>query len=50
MTALGVVRRLRDRGIATTTPYERSYARVTPSIRNSPAEIETTLREIRALA
>ncbi|MCW5976428.1 MAG: aminotransferase class V-fold PLP-dependent enzyme [Bryobacteraceae bacterium] len=35
--------------IATATPYQPSYARLTPSIRNSPEEIETALREIRAL-
>ena len=51
MSARDIVGRLRQRGIiATTTPYARSHARVSPSIRNSPAEIETTLREIRALA
>lgn len=51
MSARDVVGRLRQRGIiATTTPYARSHARVSPSIRNSPAEIETTLKEIRALA
>ena len=46
-----VVERLKSRQIAaTTTPYVPTYARFTPSIRNSPAEIETVLREIRALA
>lgn len=46
----GVVDRLRRRGIiATTTPYAASHARLTPSIYNTPEEIETTLREIRAI-
>lgn len=46
-----VVRRLRDRNIiATTTPYSPSYPRITPSIRNTPHEIETALRAIRELA
>ena len=46
-----VVARLRaKRIIATTTPYATSYARVAPGLLNSPDEIETVLREIRALA
>ena len=46
-----VVRRLRERRvIATTTPYETSYARVAPGLLNSPEEVETALSEIRALA
>jgi isopenicillin-N epimerase len=45
------VRRLRSRGlIATVAPYAERYVRLTPSIRNSPAEIEAALREVRALA
>ena len=45
-----VVERLRRKSIvATTTPYAPSYARLTPSIRNSVAEVEAALREIRAL-
>jgi len=47
----GVVDRLRQRNIvATTTPYIPSYARLSPSIRNSPQEIDAVLTEIRALA
>ena len=46
-----VVGRLRSRGIvATTTPYADSHARVSPSIRNSPEEIEIKLSELRALS
>ncbi|HEX2271106.1 MAG TPA: aminotransferase class V-fold PLP-dependent enzyme [Pyrinomonadaceae bacterium] len=46
-----VVGRLRQRNIiSTVTPYAQSHARLSPSIRNSPAEIDITLREIRALA
>jgi hypothetical protein len=48
--ALEVVDRLRRRHIiATTMPYATSYARLTPSIYNTPEEIETTLRESRTL-
>ncbi|TAN50204.1 MAG: aminotransferase class V-fold PLP-dependent enzyme [Methylococcaceae bacterium] len=36
--------------IMTKTPYGRSYARLAPSILSSPAEIDTVLREIRAIA
>ena len=35
--------------IMTKTPYGRSYARLAPSILSSPEEIDTVLREIRAL-
>jgi selenocysteine lyase/cysteine desulfurase len=46
-----VVDRLLARGIvATVTPYAQPYARVAPSILNTPAEIDRTLRAIRALA
>ncbi|HEY2939505.1 MAG TPA: aminotransferase class V-fold PLP-dependent enzyme [Gaiellaceae bacterium] len=45
-----VIDRLLARGIvATVTPYAQSYARVAPSILNTPAEIDRTLRAIRAL-
>jgi isopenicillin-N epimerase len=45
-----VVRRLRERGIiATVTPYSPSYARVAPSILNTPAEIRRALDAIRKL-
>lgn len=50
MSAQSVVNRLRQRRIvATVTPYADSYARVAPSILNSPEEIETVLSAIRAL-
>ena len=46
-----VVRRLLDRRIiASTTPYGVSYARGAPSILNTPTEVDTFLREVRALA
>ena len=42
---------LRDQNIiATTTPYAVTYARLAPSILNTPAEIETTLQALRDLA
>lgn len=45
-----VVSRLRAKNIITTTsPYQVSYARVTPALFNTPAELETVLAEIRAL-
>ena len=51
MSPREVVGRLRQRNIiATVTPYAQSHARISPSIRNSPQEIEITLREIRMLA
>ena len=46
-----VVRRLLERRIiASTTPYGVSYARAAPSILNTPTEVDTFLREVRALA
>jgi isopenicillin-N epimerase len=51
MAPTRVVDRLHARGIiATVTPYTPSYARLAPSILNTPAEIERTLRALRALA
>ncbi len=45
-----VVAYLLARGIvATVTPYTPSYARVSPSILNTPAEIQRTLRALNAL-
>jgi len=45
-----VVTRLHAKKIlATTTPYAVTYARVAAGIMVSPAEVETTLKEIRAL-
>jgi selenocysteine lyase/cysteine desulfurase len=46
-----VVKALRRRGIvASVTPYATQYARVAPGLLNSPAELETVLKEIHALA
>jgi len=51
LTPPEVVERLRaKRIIATATPYVPSYARVSASILNTPAEIDTALRAIRTLA
>lgn len=45
-----VVEKLRQRNIAgSVTPYATKYARLAPSLINSPKEIETTLEEIRKL-
>ena len=45
-----VVEKLRQRGIVgSVTPYATKYARLAPSLINSPKEIETTLAEIRNL-
>jgi isopenicillin-N epimerase len=46
-----VVKRLAARKIiASVTPYATEYARVSPGILNTPAEIDTFLREVRAMA
>jgi isopenicillin-N epimerase len=45
-----VARLLEKRIVASTTPYATSYARLAPGLLNSPAEVETALREIAALA
>jgi len=46
-----VVTELRRRGIvASVTPYRTQYARMAPSLLNSPAEIETVLKEIHDLS
>jgi selenocysteine lyase/cysteine desulfurase len=46
-----VVKRLKDKKIiATTTPYVTSYARLAPGLLDSPADVDTALREVRALA
>jgi len=45
-----VARLLARRIIASTSPYRNPCARLSPSLLNSPEEIETALREIRALA
>jgi len=45
-----VVAELRRRGIvASVTPYATQYVRLAPGLLNSPAEIETVLKEIRSL-
>jgi isopenicillin-N epimerase len=45
-----VVGRLREKQIiASVTPYAVRHARLTPSIRNTPEEIERVLSEVRAL-
>ena len=45
-----VVKRLLEKKIiASTAPYKNSCARLAPSLLNTPEEIETTLRQIRAL-
>jgi selenocysteine lyase/cysteine desulfurase len=50
MTAEEVVKRLFDRRIiASTSPYPAPCVRLAPSLLNSPEEIDTTLRELRAL-
>jgi len=45
-----VARLLQRRVIASETPYAAQYVRVAASVLNTPEEIDTTLREIRALA
>jgi len=46
----GVVERLHDKRIvASKTPYATSYARLAPGLLNSSEDVETVLREIRAL-
>jgi isopenicillin-N epimerase len=46
-----VVKRLHEKHIiASTAPYKESYARLAPSLLNTPEEIETTLRHIRAIS
>lgn len=51
MKSEAVVKRLLEkRVVASTAPYKNSYARIAPSLLNTPEEIETTLRHIRALA
>jgi selenocysteine lyase/cysteine desulfurase len=46
-----VVTELRRKGIvASVTPYATQYARVAPGLLNSETEIETVLKEVRAIA
>jgi isopenicillin-N epimerase len=50
LAAAEVVKRLHARKIiASVTPYATAYVRFSPGILNSPEEMETVLREIRAL-
>jgi selenocysteine lyase/cysteine desulfurase len=45
-----VVKRLRERRIvASTSPYKVTYARLAPSLVNDPTQVESALREVRAL-
>jgi selenocysteine lyase/cysteine desulfurase len=49
-SAAAVVNRLRERRIvASVAPYSVPHVRLTPSIQNTPAEIEAVMQEIRAL-
>jgi selenocysteine lyase/cysteine desulfurase len=51
MAPAEVIKRLHARKIiASVTPYAAAYARFSPGILNTPEEIETVLREVRALA
>jgi len=45
-----IERLLRRRIIASETPYATQYVRVAASVLNTPEEVDTALREIRALA
>jgi isopenicillin-N epimerase len=45
-----VKRLLQHRIVASTTPYGTSFARLAPSVVNTPNEIDATLRAIRAMA
>jgi isopenicillin-N epimerase len=50
MSPAAAVRRLRARGIiSSTTPYSPSYARLSPGLLNTPAEVDATLAAIREL-
>jgi len=51
LTPPQAVARLKAQGIvaSTTPPYKYGYARVTPSLWNTPEEVDATLRAIRAL-
>jgi selenocysteine lyase/cysteine desulfurase len=45
-----VVKRLHEKRIvASSTPYQTSYARLAPGLLNSPADVDAALREVRAL-
>lgn len=51
LSAGNAVRRLRDRKIiASAAPYATPHVRLTPGIRNSPAEVDTALGAVREMA
>jgi len=52
LTPTQTVERLKARGIvaSVTPPYKYEYARVTPSLWNTPGEVDTTLRAIHSLS
>lgn len=51
MKSADVVKRLHEKKIiASTAPYREGYVRLAPSLMNTPEEIETTLKEIKAMA
>ncbi len=51
MRQVEVVERLAQKGIiASSTPYNVSYARLTPGLLNTPEEVDRTLAEVRELA
>jgi isopenicillin-N epimerase len=52
LTPKQTVAKLKDLGIlaSTTPPYKYEYARVTPSLWNTPAEVDATLRAIYSLS
>jgi isopenicillin-N epimerase len=51
LSAAQTVEKLKERGIvaSVTPPYKYEYARVTPSLWNTPAEVDATLRAIHSL-
>ncbi len=51
MSSADVVKRLHaNKIVASTAPYRESYARLAPSLLNTPAEIDTALKHVRELA
>jgi isopenicillin-N epimerase len=50
MKSDAVVKKLLEKSIiASTAPYKNSYARLAPSLLNTPEEIDTTLKAVRDL-
>ena len=41
---------LEQRIVASTSPYKEAYARLAPSLLNDPAEVDTALKAVRAIA